>query len=276
MSRCSAVVRRTLDALTGSGSSPVGPIGWDRLALTTGSVTRTLPTPGVTTSALGLKTLVEGQYVHDHVLRQLELAHCTPDPAERRARMTFAVVGPGYAGTETAAQLQRMSVTQLHRCPRLSPEDLRWVLLDLAPSVLPELGPRLGRAALKVIRRRGMEMRLGTTVTAIDDGSVTLSDGTGLPAHTVVWTVARPLGVPLTGPAAKLITKAYHLYALPARPRPGWPRNTGCRPMWAEPPLGGRSSTSRPARSRDRSGATSKCCGPGAPTSRLDLSRSNW
>jgi NADH dehydrogenase len=194
--------RRTLDVRADAG--PVEPVAWDRLALTTGSVTRMLPTPGVATRALGLKTLVEGQFLHDHVLRQLELADSTSDPDERRARLTFVVVGAGYAGTETAAQLQRATVTELHRFPRLSPQELRWVLLDLAPAVLPELGPRLGRAALRVIRRRGMEVRLGTTVSAIDEASVTLSDETALPAHTVLWTVGvtppplvRQLGLPL-------------------------------------------------------------------------------
>jgi NADH dehydrogenase len=317
---------------------PLGPVHWDRLALTTGSVTRRFPTPGVDTHALGLKTLVEAQYLHDHVLRQLELADSSPDPAERRARLTFVVVGAGYTGTETAAQLQRMTTTQLDRFPRLARDDLRWLLVDLAPAILPELGPRLGRAAMHVIGERGMEVRLGTTVTAVDDRSVTLSDGTAVPAHTVVWTVgvtppalvrrlgrpvhrgrlvvdeqlrlrdgvwaagdsaaardpfsgsdadypptaqhaqrqgvvigrniaaslghgrprryrhrdlglvadlggtaavARPLGLPLTGPAAKAVTKGYHLYALPSagnrlRVAADWLTNLVSRPIAAQ------------------------------------------
>jgi NADH:ubiquinone reductase (H+-translocating) len=327
---------RTLEVVAGSG--PVAPVRWDRLALTTGSVTRTLPTPGVDDHALGLKTLVEAQFVHDHVLRQLELADSTADPDERRARSTFVVVGAGYAGTESAAQLQRATVTQLDRFPRVSRDELRWVLLDLAPAVLPELGPRLGRAALAVIRGRGMEVRLGTTVTSIGEGRVTLSDGTDLPTHTVVWTVgvtppplvgrlglavtrgrlvvdeylrlregvwaagdsaaardpfsatgsdypptaqhaqrqglvigrnmaaslgvgrarryrhrdlglvadlggvaavARPMGLPLTGLPAKVVTKAYHLYALPAagnrlRVAADWALNLVSRPIAAQ------------------------------------------
>lgn len=164
-------------------------LGWDRLALTTGSITRTFPTPGLETHALGLKNLVEAEFVHEHVLRQLELADSTDDPEERRARLTFVVVGAGYAGTETAAQLHWMTITQLDRFPRLSRDQLRWVLLDLAPAVLPEMGQRLSAAALDVVRRRGMDVRLETTVTALDDDGVTLSDGSRLPARTVLWTV---------------------------------------------------------------------------------------
>jgi NADH dehydrogenase len=179
--------QRVLDVVADHG--PIGPVHWDRLALTTGSVTRTLPIPGVATHALGLKTLVEAQYLHDHVLRQLELADSTRDPAERRGRLTFVVVGAGYTGTETAAQLQHMTTTELDRFPRLRRDDLRWLLVDLAAAILPELGPRLGRAAMHVLRQRGMEIRLGTTVTAMDERSVTLSDGNTVAARTVVWTV---------------------------------------------------------------------------------------
>jgi NADH dehydrogenase len=164
-------------------------IPWDRLALTTGSVTRTLPTPGLGMHAVGLKNLVEADFLHDHVLRQLELADATTDLEERRARLTFVAVGAGYAGTEAAAQLQWMTISQLDRYPRLTRADLRWVLIDLAPAVLPEMGPRLAASALEVVRRRGMEVRLQTSVTAMDDDGVTLSDGNRLPTRTVLWTV---------------------------------------------------------------------------------------
>jgi NADH dehydrogenase len=164
-------------------------LSYDRLVLTTGSVTRELPTPGLSEFGFGLKTLAEGQYVHDHVLRQLQLADATSDPEERRARLTFLVVGAGYAGTETAAQLQRMTQKQLDRFPRLAPSDLKWLLVDLSPTVLPELGPRLGRYALRLLKRRGMDIRLGTTVTAMRSGEVELSDGSVLPCHTALWTV---------------------------------------------------------------------------------------
>ncbi len=328
--------RRTV-TLT-AGRTPMDPIAWDRLALTTGSVSRVLPTPGVARHGMGLKTLVEAQHLHDHVLRQLELADATASPDERRARLTFVVVGAGYTGTETAAQLQHMTVSQLDRFPRLAADDVRWVLLDQAPRILPELGPRLGRAAMRVIRGRGMDVRLGTSISEVDDDGVVLSDGTALATRTVIWTagvtppplveqlglpvargrlvvdeqlrlregvwaagdsaaardpfstdgkdypptaqhaqrqgitigrnvaadlgvgrarryrrrdlglvadlggraaVARPLGLPLTGVPAKVVTKGYHLYALPAaanRLRVGadWAVNLVNRPIAAQ------------------------------------------
>ena len=177
---------RTVTAQCGLDEPAVIP--WDRLVLTLGSVTRTFPVPGLAEHGLGLKTLVEADYIHDHVLRQLEIAAATTDPAVRRARLTFVVVGAGYAGTETAAQLHRMTLAQLGRFPSLSRDDVSWVVLDVAGSVLPELGPRLGRLALSVLRKRGLQVRLGASVTEITTGSVTLSDGSTLPTHTVLWT----------------------------------------------------------------------------------------
>ncbi|WP_034620506.1 NAD(P)/FAD-dependent oxidoreductase [Cellulomonas sp. URHE0023] len=171
---------------------------WDRLAVTVGSVTRRQPTPGIEDHALGLKTLVQAVYIRDHVLRQMEIADATDDLEERRARLTFVVVGAGYAGTETAAQLQVMTTAQLDRFPRLRAEDLTWLLVDVAPAVLPELGPRLGQFALDQIRARGMQVRLRTSVTDIAPDRVTLSDGQTIPCHTVLWT-AGVTPAPLVG-----------------------------------------------------------------------------
>src|SRR4051812_27870710 len=89
--RRTRVVQATVDGIDFDGrmlscssdGRPTEQLTWDRLALTTGSVTRTFPTPGLERHAVGLKNLVEADYVHDHVLRQLELADSTHDPEER-------------------------------------------------------------------------------------------------------------------------------------------------------------------------------------------------
>jgi NADH dehydrogenase len=97
-----------------------------------------------------------------------------------------------------------MTQKQLSSFPRLSVSDLRWLLVDLRPNVLPELGPRLSRYTLRLLRRRGMDIRLGTTVTAMRPGEVKLSDGTVLPCRTVLWTagvtpppIVAQLGLPV-------------------------------------------------------------------------------
>ncbi|MFC1438501.1 NAD(P)/FAD-dependent oxidoreductase [Streptacidiphilus sp. N1-10] len=171
-------------------------LSYDYLVLAAGSTTRTFDIPGLKEHAFGMKTLAQAAYLRDHVIEQLDLAAVATDPAEREARMRFVVVGGGYAGTETAACLQRLTAAAAARFPRLDPGLLSWHLVDVAPKLLPELGDRLGANAMATLRRRGIEFSLNTSVGAVTADSVTLTDGRVLPTRTLVWTagvVASPL-----------------------------------------------------------------------------------
>ncbi|MGY1739514.1 MULTISPECIES: NAD(P)/FAD-dependent oxidoreductase [unclassified Blastococcus] len=173
---------------------------WDHLVLTPGSITRQFEIPGVPQHARGLKTLVEAVYLRDHLLEQLDLADAQPDtPAGRAARaemLTVVAVGAGYTGTEFVAQAQRWLTRIERRWDRTRARDVRWVLVDVAPAVLPELGPQLGAHALGVLRERGVEVRLETSVASADDVRVVLTDGTTIRTRTLLWgagVVASPL-----------------------------------------------------------------------------------
>jgi NADH dehydrogenase len=161
---------------------------WDRLVLALGSVSRLLPIDGLAEHARGFKTLAEGIYLRNQVLQQLELADASDDAEDRRMRCTFVVVGAGYAGTELVAELQSLTTRALRAYPGLRPRDVRWVLVDVAKQILPELGPELGRTALRTLRRRGVQVRLETEVRKVTAGSVLLSDGDEIPTRTLVWT----------------------------------------------------------------------------------------
>jgi NADH:ubiquinone reductase (H+-translocating) len=172
-------------------------LAWHRLVLTPGSVSRTLPLPGISEQARGFKNIAEALYLRDHMLEQMELADASDDPAQRQARCTFVVVGAGYTGTEVAAQGLLFTRAALRRYPRIRPDELRWLLVDRAPAILPELGPRLGDPALRILRRRGVDVRLNTTIEEVTDSQVRLSDGTTVPTRTLVWSVGVTPG-PLT------------------------------------------------------------------------------
>ncbi|OKK22073.1 NADH dehydrogenase [Streptomyces sp. CB00455] len=161
---------------------------YDHLVLAPGSITRTYDIPGLTEHARGMKTLAEAMYLRDHVIAQLDLADASEDEAERAARLCFVVVGGGYAGTETAACLQRLTHHAVKRYPRLDPRQIRWHLVDLAPKLMPELGDALGKAALEILRRRGIEVSLGVSVAKAGATEVTLTDGRVLPTRTLIWT----------------------------------------------------------------------------------------
>ncbi|MFD7027370.1 NAD(P)/FAD-dependent oxidoreductase [Streptomyces sp. NPDC059917] len=179
---------------------------YDHLVLAPGSVTRTYDIPGLLDHARGMKTLAEAAYLRDHVIAQLDLADASQDEAERAARLCFVVVGGGYAGTETAACLQRLTDHAVKRYPRLDARQISWHLLDMAPKLMPELGDSLGRAALEIMRRRGIRVSLGVSVAKAGPTEVTLTDGRILATRTLIWTAgvaASPLIGTMDAPTEK-------------------------------------------------------------------------
>ncbi|WP_017605911.1 NAD(P)/FAD-dependent oxidoreductase [Nocardiopsis alkaliphila] len=165
----------------------LAPTPYDRLVLAPGGLTREFDIPGLTEHAYGAKTLAEAVLLRDHVLSQLELANDSRDPVEREERCRFVVVGGGYTGVETAASLMRLCEEAALRYPELR-SVIRWHLVDIAPKVLPELGDRLGRKALDLLRNLGIEVKLKVTVREVTADKVVLTDGRALPCRTLIWT----------------------------------------------------------------------------------------
>ncbi|MDJ1132964.1 FAD-dependent oxidoreductase [Streptomyces iconiensis] len=174
-----------------------GELRYDRLLLTVGSVNKLLPIPGVAEHAHGFRGMPEALYLRDHVTRQVALAASTDDPAEAEARCTFVVVGAGYTGTEVAAhgKLFTDSLARQHNRPPLGVPGLRddrrprWMLLDIAPRVLPELDERLSRTAHRVLRKRGVDVRTEMSVKEATKDGVLLDDGEFIPTHSLIWCV---------------------------------------------------------------------------------------
>jgi len=164
-------------------------LDYDRLVLAAGSVNKLLPIPGVAEHAHGFRGVPEALYLRDHVIRQIELAANADDQAERDARCTFVVVGAGYTGTEVAAQGPLFTEAVAARHPELREQKIRWLLLDVAPKVLPELDRRLSRTADKVLRSRGVEVRMGDTVEEATATGVRLKSGDVVSTRTLVWCV---------------------------------------------------------------------------------------
>ena len=169
------------------GSS--GEMDYDRLILTVGSVNKLLPIPGIAEYAHGFRSIAEAVFLRDEITRQLELAAVAADPAERDARCTFVVVGAGYTGTEVAAQGELLTARLAKAMPGLAGQQIRWMLLDTAPRLLPELDPRLSATADRVLRGRGVQVRTGQSVTKAMPGYVTLSTAEQVPTSCLIWCV---------------------------------------------------------------------------------------
>jgi NADH:ubiquinone reductase (H+-translocating) len=170
----------------------VGPpleIEYDHIVIAPGSVSRTLPIPGLREQAVGFKTLGEAIWLRNRVIERLDVAAATTDPQVRRRALTFVVVGAGYAGMEMLAELEDMAKAALRYYPELRDGGyMRWVLVEATQRVLPEVGRDLGAYAVKQLIERGLDIRLSTRLESCVDGKVELSDGDSFEADTIVWT----------------------------------------------------------------------------------------
>lgn len=167
-----------------------GEITYDRLLIAVGSVNKLLPIPGIGEHAHGFRSLPEAMYLRDHITRQVELAATATDPAERTARCTFVVVGAGYTGTEVAAQGVLFTDQLVAAHPALHDQPVRWILLDMADRVLPGLDERLSRTADRVLRERGVEVRMGQSVEEAHHEGVKLTgSGEQVPTRSLIWCV---------------------------------------------------------------------------------------
>src|SRR3954471_12664778 len=177
---------------------------YDQLVIALGSVSRTLPVPGLAEHGLGFKSLPEAIELRNHVLRTLEIAETLEDPAEREAWLTYVFVGAGYAGLEGLAELQDFAADAIDFYPRCRTQGMRWILVEARDRVMPEITADLAEFAVRELRGRGIDIRTSTTLEELTASTARLSDGETVPTRTCVWTAGvRPhpvierLGLPL-------------------------------------------------------------------------------
>jgi NADH dehydrogenase len=192
---------RTVQIQTEVGDQTVR---WQELVITLGAVPRVAPVPGLTEHGLSFKSLADAINLRNHVLRELEAANAALHDEERKRRLTFVFVGAGYAGVEALAELSDLVEDAIRFYPGLRDVPRRWVLVDAAPKILPEIPSRLGEYAARELTERGVEIHVGTTLDSVTAADVTLAGGTRIPTGTLVWTagvtanpLVRALGLPL-------------------------------------------------------------------------------
>ncbi|MBF9133746.1 NAD(P)/FAD-dependent oxidoreductase [Plantactinospora sp. S1510] len=167
---------------------PAREIQYDHIVVAPGSVSRTLPIPGLAEQGIGFKTIGEAIFLRNHVLDRLDVAAATTDPETRRCALTFVFVGGGYAGIEALAEMEDMARDALKYYPELKADDMRWVLVEATLRVLPEVDRDMGAYTVAQLLKRKMDIRLETRLESCVDGLVRLSDGDSFRADTIVWT----------------------------------------------------------------------------------------
>jgi NADH:ubiquinone reductase (H+-translocating) len=154
-----------------------------------GSVIDTSRIPGMAEHSLLMKNVADALALRHAIIARLERAVLEPDAAERSALLTFVVVGGGFSGVETAAEINDLVRGALRYFPSLAAEKRRVVCIHSRDAILPELDPHLGKHALRVLTKRGVEFLLNTRTRAASAQGVYVADGGLIPARTIVCTV---------------------------------------------------------------------------------------
>jgi NADH dehydrogenase len=180
--------------------------------------------------APGLKTVEDALEIRRRILLAFETAEREPDPAARRAWLTFVVVGAGPTGVEMAGALGEVALHTLRGdFRRIDPAAATILLIEGADRVLPSYPPALSAQAMASLERLGVAVRTATRVTGITEHGVTVQhagDTEHIPARTVLWAAgiqASPLGRVLQARAGASLDRGGRVLVAPDLTVPGHP-----------------------------------------------------
>jgi NADH dehydrogenase len=181
-----------------------GELGYDALILAAGAGHSYFGHDDWELLAPGLKTLEDALEIRRRVLLAFEAAEREPDGAERRALLTFVIVGGGPTGVELAGALAEIArETIAHDFRAIDPRQARIILLEGGPRVLPSFPETLSMRAEMALGQLGVETRTSSAVTRITPDAVWVG-GEQIRSRAVLWAagvaaapLARSLGAPL-------------------------------------------------------------------------------
>lgn len=163
-------------------------IDYDHVVVTAGSVSRTFPIPGVADVAIGMKSIEEAIAVRDRLIDNFSRAALLPAGPERDRLLTVVVVGGGFAGIETFAELRSLASALLAQYPGLSIDDTHFHLIEAMGRIMPEVSLKTSHWVLKNLAQRDAIVHLDTQLTSAVDGRIELSTGETFESDLVIWT----------------------------------------------------------------------------------------
>ena len=176
------VDRRIVRAVASSGSAYELP--YDQIVVALGAATNERLIPG-SKAAFTFKTMADALVLRNHLIERLERADAASTPEARRRCLTVVVVGGGLVGVELLGELTAFADDVLRYYPRIHRDELRFHLFEAGPRILPEIDEKLADVAVRVLRRRGADIRASTPVRAIEPERIHLADET-IEAATIV------------------------------------------------------------------------------------------
>ena len=181
------VERKRLLLAPEAHSSQQSEVRFDHLVLAVGSVSNFLGLKGIEETAFDFKSVTDAMRIRGHVLTLLELADREPNPAQRKAMLTFVIVGAGFAGAELAGALNDLVRGVLFSYPNLTPADVNVVVVHAHDHILPELSRSLGDYALQRMTARGVTFKLKTRLVDAQSGVVRLQPQEEIRTETLIW-----------------------------------------------------------------------------------------
>jgi NADH dehydrogenase len=178
-----------------------------------------------------MKTLEDARRLRSQILSAFEFAETVADPAQRRAFLTFVVVGAGPTGVELVGQVAELAHKVLPREYRWvdTAKEVRVILVEAGPTVLGPFDPKLQKYARKQLEKLGVEVRVNTAATDMDADSITVRSAAGeerLEARTKIWAAgvqASPLARMLAEATGATCDRAGRIAVEPDCTVPGHP-----------------------------------------------------
>ena len=179
---------KTVIVVQGSRLTPIE-LKYDELVIALGTGVDLKRFPGLREHALTMKNLADAHRLRNHVIGCLETADVTTEPDVKQQLLTFVVVGAGFSGVETVAEVRELIRHALKYYPNIRPDEVRVYLIEYADRILPTFPADLAEYATRRLRINGIQVLTGVGTKSATGTSVELNDGTVIPTSTIVATI---------------------------------------------------------------------------------------
>ena len=180
--------KKTVTVVQGFRRVPVD-LPYDELVIALGMSVDLNRFPGLPEHALTMKNLSDAHRLRTHVISCLEMADVATEPELKRELLTFVVVGAGFTGVETVAEVNDLIHRALKYYPNIKHEEINVYLIEYADRILPTFPADLAEYATKRLRINGIDVKTGVGTKSATSTAVELGDGSLIPTRTIVATI---------------------------------------------------------------------------------------
>ena len=188
--------KKSVIVVQGTRRIPVD-LAYDELVIALGTGVDLNRFPGLPEHALTMKDLADAHRLRTHVIGCLETADVTDEPEVKQQLLTFVVVGAGFSGVETVAEMRELVRRALKYYTNIKTDEIRFYLIEYADRILPTFPADLAEYATRRLQIHGIEVLTGVGTKSATGTAVELTDGRIIPTSTIVATIgnwAAPAG----------------------------------------------------------------------------------